>query len=148
LLIKEEPALYLSEDRSYRVAFVDGQVLVWPKSSSIDSARVIGIQEGGLYRLSRHPAQALVHDSISSCELWHQRFAHLHYRALPALRRMVTGIPEPQAEHEGVCRGCTLGKNTKGPYSSSDSRSKGILDLMHSDVCRPMTVSSLGGFLY
>jgi transposase InsO family protein len=46
------------------------------------------------------------------------------------------------------CRGCTLGKNTKGPYPSSDSRSKGILDLVHSDVCGPMTVSSLGGFLY
>jgi transposase InsO family protein len=77
-----------------------------------------------------------------------RRFAHLHYRALPVLRRMVTGIPELQVEHEGVCRGCTLGKNTKGPYPSSDSRSKGILDLVHSDVCRPMTVSSLGGFLY
>jgi hypothetical protein len=127
---------------------VDGQVLVWPKSSSIDSARVIRVREGVLYRLSGRPAQALVHDNISLCELCHWRFFHLHYRALPVLRRMVTGIPKLQAEHEGVCKGCTLGKNTKGPYASSDSRSKGILDLVHSGVCGPMTVSSLGGFLY
>jgi hypothetical protein len=33
-------------------------------------------------------------------------------------------------------------------YPSSDSRSKGILDLVHSDVCGSMSVSSLGGFLY
>jgi hypothetical protein len=59
---------------------------------------------------------------------------------------MVTGIPELQEEHEGICRRCTLGKNTKGPYPNSDSRSKGILDLVHLDVCGPMIVSSLGGF--
>ena len=61
---------------------------------------------------------------------------------------MVTGIPEFQEEHEGICRGCTLGQNTKIPYPSSDSASKGILDIVHLDVCGPMTVSYLGGFLY
>jgi hypothetical protein len=30
----------------------------------------------------------------------------------------------------------------------SDNRSKGILDLVHSDVCGPMIVACLGGFLY
>jgi hypothetical protein len=29
-----------------------------------------------------------------------------------------------------------------GSFPSSDSRSKGILDLMHSDLCGPMTVVS------
>jgi hypothetical protein len=42
-------------------------------------------------------------------------------------------------EHEGVCRGCALGKNVKGSFSRSDSRSKGIFV----DVCGPMTVASL-----
>jgi hypothetical protein len=31
---------------------------------------------------------------------------------------------------------------------SSDNRSKEILDLIHSDVCGPMTVASLNGYLY
>jgi hypothetical protein len=31
------------EDKGFRVAFVDGQVLLWPKSSSIDDATVIGV---------------------------------------------------------------------------------------------------------
>lgn len=51
-------------------------------------------------------------------------------------------------EHEGVCRGCVVGKNAKGSFPSSDCKSKGILDLVHSYVCRPMTISSFGGFLY
>jgi hypothetical protein len=61
---------------------------------------------------------------------------------------MVEGIPELQSTHEGICRGCALGKNVKNPFSSSNSRSKEILDLIHSDVCGPMPVKSLGGSLY
>jgi len=137
-----------SEDKGYRVAFVDGHVLAWPKESSIDSAGVIGVREGGLYKLTGKLLQALVHDSTNLSELWHRRFAHLHYRALPALPKMVTGILKLQVEHDGVCRGCALGKNVKGTFPGSDIRSKGILDLIHSDVCGSMTVESMSGCLY
>ena len=41
-----------------------------------------------------------------------------------------------------------FGKNVKGSFPSSDNRSKKILDLIHSDVCGPMTVASLNGYLY
>jgi transposase InsO family protein len=41
-----------------------------------------------------------------------------------------------------------LEKNVKGSFSSSDNRSKEILDLIHSYVCVPMTISSLNGYLY
>jgi hypothetical protein len=109
---------------------------------------VIDIREGGLYKLLGRLAQSLVHDKIILCELWHQRFAHLHYRDLPALKRMVTWLPELQVEHDGIFRGCALGNNSKGSFPSSDSRSKGILDLVHSDVCGLMTISYLGGFMY
>ena len=60
----------------------------------------------------------------------------------------MTGLPEIHIEHDGVCRGCALGKNVKGSFPSSDSGSKGILDLIHTDVCGPMTVASLSGYLY
>jgi hypothetical protein len=60
---------------------------------------------------------------------------------------MVPSLPEIQVQHNGVCRGCALGKNVKGSLSS-DIRSKGILDLIYSDVCGPMTVASLNVYLY
>ena len=47
-----------------------------------------------------------------------------------------------------VCKGCALGKNTKKSFSSSNSRYKGILDMIHSDICGPMSSSSLSGCLY
>jgi hypothetical protein len=40
------------EDKGFRVSFVDGRVLVWSKNSNIDSTRVIGVREGGLYKLN------------------------------------------------------------------------------------------------
>jgi hypothetical protein len=61
---------------------------------------------------------------------------------------MVTGMPLMKLIHDGVCKGCALGKNVRKPYSSSSRRSKGILDLIHYDLCGPMTTPSLGGCLY
>jgi hypothetical protein len=89
-----------------------------------------------------------MHDSISLSELWHRRLAHLHYRVLPALGKIMTGLSALRVEHDGICRGYVLGKNAKGSFSGSDSRSKGILDLVHSDLCGPMKVASLSGYLY
>jgi hypothetical protein len=64
------------------------------------------------------------------------------------LRTMVTCLPEFGAEHQGVCRGCALGKNAKEAFPSSDSRPKRILDLVHSDVYGPMSIPSSSGYLY
>ena len=41
--------------KGMRVAFVDGQVLMWSRGKTIDNAIVIGEQEGGLYKLKGHP---------------------------------------------------------------------------------------------
>jgi hypothetical protein len=136
------------EDNGYKVTFSEGKFLAWDKVSHMNSARVISVRENNLYMLTIRPVQALLHDIISLIELWHRRLAHFPYRALLALGKMVTCLPEIQFQHKGVCRGCALGKNVKGSFLSSDNRSKEILDLIHSDVCGPMFVASLNGYLY
>ena len=45
------------EKKDFRVAFVDGQVLIWPKGKTIDDAIMIGV-EGGLYKLKGKSHQA------------------------------------------------------------------------------------------
>ena len=108
----------------------------------------IGVKEGNVYRLTGNPIQAQVHVVMNRCELWRRRFGHLNYRALPSLPDMVTGMPPIKLIHDGVYKGCALGKNVKKPYSSSSRRSKGIFDLIHSDLCSPMTAPSMSGCLY
>ena len=41
-----------------------------------------------------------------------------------------------------------MGKYTKTAFLSSDNRSEGVLDLIRSDLCGPMSSSSLTGFEY
>ena len=112
------------------------------------TAKVIGMREESLYRLNTLPVQALVYEFESMGELWHKRLAHLNYRALLVVKIIVTGIPVLHVDHDGTCRGCALGKNVQKSFSDSESRSKEILDLVHSDLCGPMTVVSLGGYHY
>jgi len=60
---------------------------------------------------------------------------------------MVKGISNIKEDREGVCKGCALGKNIRKPFTSSDRRSKEILDLIHSYVCRLMSNKYLGGHI-
>ena len=39
------------EEKGFRASFVDGKVLMWLKNSNMNSASVLGVREGGLYRL-------------------------------------------------------------------------------------------------
>ena len=74
--------------------------------------------------------------------------AHLHHLALRILRDMTTGFPDFSTEQSSVCRGCALGKYTKTIFPSSDSKSEGVLELIHLDLCGPISFSSLTGFEY
>jgi hypothetical protein len=42
------------DKKCFRVAFVDGEVHMWPKGKTIEDAIVIGTEEGGLYKLKGH----------------------------------------------------------------------------------------------
>jgi hypothetical protein len=98
------------EDKGNIIAFMDGNVLSWHKNSSIEDARVIGRREGNLYRLLEQNEEALVHDELNPNEIWHRRYTHINYQALPFLRKMVEGIPKLKSTREGICKGCALGK--------------------------------------
>jgi hypothetical protein len=71
-----------------------------------------------------------VHNSESLCELCHKRMGHLLHRALPILREMVSELLDFILEQHDMCKGCALDKNVKASFPSSETRSKGILDLI------------------
>ena len=122
---------------------------MFPKIAGPSASITIGVRCGKLYRLLFQPQHALAHSSGSElCELWHRRMAHLHHLALGLLRHMVTGLPEFSTGQSDVCKGCALGKYTNTTFSSSDTISEGVLQLIHSDLCGPMSSASLTGYVY
>ena len=121
---------------------------MWPKGKNIEDAIIIGEEEGGLYKLKGNSETTLVHESIDPSELSNRRLAHINYKALPHVKKVVTRLPNMKIKHEGICKRCAKGKNVKNPFPKSETKTKGTLELIHSDVCGPMSSTSLSGFEY
>jgi len=130
-----------------RVVFIKGKVLTWPMESCMRDAFTLGSRIEGLYRVNGRPLLAMVHNINHQSELWHRRLAHLHYEALPKLKKLVSRMPDVQASH-GVCLGHASRKKKRGPFPSSKNKIDGILQLIHSNPCGPMLVHFIGGHLY
>jgi transposase InsO family protein len=136
------------DKKGIKVAFIDGEVLMWLKVKTIEDAVVIGTKEDGLYKLKGHLDATLTHSTKSPCELWHRRLAHIKYKSLPYVSKVVTDLLEFKVDHEGVCKGCAQGKNINNPFPKSNNKAEVILDLIHSDVCDPIPSTSLRGYVY
>ena len=76
------------------------------------------------------------------------RLAHINYKALPYMSKVVIGLPDLKIDHEGTCKRCASGKNINNPFLKSETKTKGTLELIHSDVCGPMPSISLSGYEY
>jgi hypothetical protein len=136
------------EKKGFRVAFIDGEVLMWAKGETLNEAIVIGNEENDLYKLKGHSEATMTHAIENSCELWHRRLAHINYKALPYICKAVTGLPELEGDHKGVCNGCAQGKNIENPFPKLDNKTEAVLELIHSNVCGPMPSSSISGYVY
>ena len=47
-----------------------------------------------------------------------------------------------------TCESCLLGKMNKSPFAKSCERASELLELIHSDVCGPMSTTARGGYQY
>jgi hypothetical protein len=81
------------DKKCFRVAFINGEVIMWHKGKTIEDAIVIGTKEGGFYKLKGHSDVSLTHSTEIPCELWNRRLDHISYKALPYVRKVVIGLP-------------------------------------------------------
>ena len=51
-------------------------------------------------------------------------------------------------ENFSTCEFCLEGKITKRPFKTKGYRAKEALELVHSDLCGPMSIQARGGFEY
>jgi hypothetical protein len=80
---------------------------------------------------------------------WHARFGHLHFDAMRRMARegMVHGLPT--VEHvEQLCDACLVGKQRRAPFpQKAKYRATDALELVHADLCGPITPATPGGKL-
>jgi transposase InsO family protein len=72
---------------------------------------------------------------------WHARFGHTNFGALHKMGRegLVHGLPVLN-EAERLCDVCIIGKHRRDPFpTSAQRRSSKPLELLHGDLCGPIT---------
>ena len=78
-------------------------------------------------------------------DLWHMRLGHLNHRGIKALeeKKMVTGLSNLDHTEVEICEVCMKGKQIKEiiPKKGIWKSSRG-LELVHSDICGPITLIS------
>ncbi|RLN23644.1 hypothetical protein C2845_PM07G28310 [Panicum miliaceum] len=81
---------------------------------------------------------------------WHDRFGHVSFNALWRMSRhkMVRGLPELK-HMDQLCDVCITTKHRRTPFpKQANFRAEGCLDLVHGDVCGPITPATPGGRRY
>jgi len=89
--------------------------------------------------------------AIDNFQLWHERMGHLNARDLMNLvkNKRATGIHIKEESKAPICETCIQGKLTSTPFEKGNQqRSSNLLEIVHSDVCGPMSIESLGGSRY
>lgn len=121
---------------------------IHPKGSSFKTTKVIGVRRGKLYRLYFEPARALIDSNMDPCELWNKRMTQLHHGTLKVLRDILPILPNFSTSRRDVCKGCALEKYAKTIFLGSDSRFKGIFNMVHSNICGLVSTTSSMGYNY
>jgi hypothetical protein len=83
-------------------------------------------------------------------KLWHERFGHLNYHSLQKLcnKNMVTGLPLVSCR-DGVYASCVIEKHHWNIFDKCTSwHALALLQLVHSNLCGPLSFSSFSGCKY
>lgn len=101
-----------------------------------------------LYRLNcalKPSAKAFV--ATNDKNLWHRRMGHACDDNLNKMLKSVDGVDFPNGRIE-KCEVCVQGKQTRSSFKDVGNRATEVLQLIHSDVCGPMSTKSFGGARY
>lgn len=145
------------ERKDKRLIFENGKVKIYNKKTRM----IVGeaFDRDGLYIVnaenikdkSDHVRINIVGSTkLDESHKWHQRFCHVSTNSIKELsaKNLVRGLENTNIENVH-CQGCIVGKSTKVACKQIKSKqTKAVLELVHSDLCGPMPVKSIGGSTY
>jgi len=86
----------------------------------------------------------------ASLQTWHERCGHCSYKTIremakgEAVNGMVVTDVRDNGNEDQFCEACVFGKHSRKPFSESDTRASKPAELIHFDICGPMSVESFG----
>lgn len=105
-----------------------------------------------LYRIIlRHCSSEYANLAVNNeKELWRQRYGHLNYNSLLKIKNnnLVNGMQFANSGNDSLCEICVKSKLKCLPYFFKSTKSSRILEIIHTDVCGPITPTSHNGNCY
>lgn len=144
-------SIYQLDKNGARVTFENGRAMV----SVGDKIVLIGTAIGrkGLYKLINIRSAVnclMVREKVP--EIWHRRLGHLSYDVLQKMVQtdMVDGIDISGAfkTPDGKCEYCVKAKQHKLPHNKIRNRGERILEIVHMDICGPISPVGLNDEKY
>lgn len=105
-----------------------------------------------LYKIVIEPwnSMCLLSKGEETSRLWHLRLGHVNFQSMVLMskKQMVRGMPEI-VQSRGVCSGCILAKQVRKPFpNQSNFKSSRALELIHADLCGPISPKTAAGNCY
>lgn len=91
------------------------------------------------------------YSSVDNFMKWHNRYGHLNFSSLQKLssKKLVCGLDVLNVPQNINCKVCMESKICAQAFPQvSQTRSKELLELIHTDVCGPINKPSVGGSRY
>ena len=153
--------IYVSmlHEQLFSISFINNEIVISRNGLDICHAK----PKNGLYilrpterSLNNSEVFKVEHYKSNKCQkfshsdntyLWHLRLGHIN---LDRINRLVKDglLRKLNVGTLPVCESCLEGKMTKRPFLLKSKRSKEPLQLVHSDVCSPLSVQARVGYEY
>ncbi|KAD0657028.1 hypothetical protein E3N88_43918 [Mikania micrantha] len=125
---------------------------LWLYDQQGDALMKVKKSQNHLYRIKLQviPLVCLLSKIDETAWLWHARLGHLNFEAIRKMSKEGLAKGIPKVEHKSqVCEACLVGKQKQLPFPPhAKFQANQPLELIHADLCGPISPSTLVGNKY
>ena len=138
------------DEEGYRMVMGEGKITIFNPFGQLFTE--VHRSSGKLYllKLSIVDQCLITTEATPKDWIWHSRFGHLNFHTLKEIstKKFVEGLP-PISIPSKVCRNCIAGKHHRTSFHKKSAfRAIESLELIHMDICGPISPPTLGGNRY
>ncbi|KAJ9547407.1 hypothetical protein OSB04_019950 [Centaurea solstitialis] len=129
---------------SYKMLSVFKDNIFYFKATPVDGLYTVNLKDDNseIYHISKRSK-----DIEDQTYLWHCRLGHINKKRVELLLKggFLGNFDYKPFDN---CESCLSGKMTKQPFNSENERATDLLEIIHTDVCRPFSHVARGGYRY
>lgn len=131
------------QEKGLTILFQHGRCKVYHKEKGLIMETTMSSNRMFILSVKPQPGVSTCFNTITedATHLWHCRYGHLGFKGLKTLeqKKMVNGLPQLKNPSK-ICKDCLVGKQHRDPFlKESTWRASQILQLVHADICGPIT---------